>query len=467
MAVDLDELQRRALVGEPDPYLVSYDQGHDPFSMVPAPPPEPMAPPAVRPQVAPLPPARKVLAAATAPGPAPSEAPQGSSSMPWWAVGLRALPNALTNVYAATRKGSPAMLEGVNQRNNQNSAMFDQAFDERSRRQDAEAAQYRQDLANAAAGQRQVAQDAESARRFNLTNDRLERGLNAQRDAAQAATVRDVVRGQKQDSMDALRAKDLNSRIAVRESREARRLKGKGPGGAAGTSGGMTQADAYKALDDTYGGADKVPATARRQVDLALKLPVKDRNKALISILGQNTTGARTGKGSESRYDLQEMKAYMALSEPSRRSRNSVLEVKDSLKGMGIDVGKFDPAQGIERVPGYGRLEQHLLSMFEDEKGQEARRLVRNMAADLVKEKSGLVTTDKEREFLLSVVGAGDSMSAAQLLQGVQLMDRISNRNLESAGKAYPHAAKAYNSPDAAEAPPEDVAEVDDLLGGP
>lgn len=136
---------------------------------------------------------------------------------------------------------------------------------------------------------------------------------------------------------------------------------------------------------------------------------------------------------------------------------NMIGQISDiaSLAGGKIVNGKV---QLGDDVPGVGPIASRLPDLLLSNKGRHIRQSIGNMAADVIKDKSGAAVTDSERALLMKIVEGG-TKTEAELRNGLQIIHNYANRKQRNIDAAFPGAVRGTYRKQGADAVREGYAE--------
>lgn len=229
-----------------------------------------------------------------------------------------------------------------------------------------------------------------------------------------------------------------------------------GGGGGGYTPGPEADADLDAALAAQFGGAENVPPIVAQKLKMAKRIKNPKLRDAAVE---RALTSASTESSKGTTADFKERKAYLDETESARAALASVEQLEKTL-GYSAEKAPKNPD-----VPGLGPVESNvpswvyaggaMLGHERSQKAQQVRADARRLVAEEAKRLTGLAATDAQYRQLNAIVGASESMSEAQLIEAMKFIKNTSREMMERASRAYPGAAGQFN--ETAANPPDDA----------
>lgn len=231
---------------------------------------------------------------------------------------------------------------------------------------------------------------------------------------------------------------------------EEKRRLGIGSGGGTGASvagpalPGVSADQLRTDLGAQYGGWDKVPPIVKSQYAQieSMQNPRKraeGRLKLSQQVLAdthKNTTEERLGAGA----DLKEIKEYERISKDLHAAEGQWGRTAKEFAGRGFDLDTYKGGD----IPGKGRFESFVPTLFQGDAGQALRQRTIAHVANYARQLSGLTVTDRERATIDQMIGAGGGMSDAALVRGLIELRQIQREGSQRADSMYPNAARQF-----------------------
>lgn len=394
--------------------------------------------------------------------PAQEEEPVGAEPRPWWALGLRAGARAIAGVALAHKAKSQAGVDAISRLGQQNQSLADQYFKDQD------------SYANKVAALARKRKDKDEARtlaeskakiesdRYNRNQGRLdklagfqEEQINLQKDKANPDSAGNVRSREIEDARD-----DKKETRAEKLARYKNSLPYKGPallggGGYGGVAEAVPQAEMDKALDDQFGGADKVPPALKTRMRLAgaIKNP-KKRTEAQNAVLKDADTGERVRSGQdrtadrmEGNSELKERQAYMKETEAWDSLGMDLDRTDKALRDAGVDPDNYKG----EDIPGRGPIENMLpnavVGMYSD-KGAAIRNTDLSLVAGRIYALSGKAINESEAQRLKDIMAHTAGWGEQEYISTYQFLKGLAKHKAARATRAYPDAASQVDARD-------------------